>query len=72
MEDALTEITTMLHVAGIPLINNKIPDMKTIRNYWHLYGKNKLEEEILHVARAHLMQRGMTMKQGTIIDDTLN
>ena len=71
IEDALIEVPTMRRFAGIDLISDKIPDETTILSFRHLLEKNKLGKEILDVVKAHLKQRGMAMKQGTIIDDTL-
>ena len=71
MEDALIEVPTMRRFAGIDLISDKIPDETTILSFLHLLEKNKLGNEIFDVVKAHLKQRGMAMKQGTIIDATL-
>jgi len=61
----------MRRFAGIDLISDKIPDETTILSFRHLLEKNKLGKEIFDVVKAHLKQRGMAMKQGTIIDATL-
>ena len=71
MEDALIEVPTMRRFAGIDLISDRIPDETTILSFRHLLEKNKLGKEIFDVVKAHLKQRGMAMKQGTIIDATL-
>lgn len=68
MEDALIEVATIRRFAGIDLISDKIPDETTILSFRHLLEKNKLGNEIFDVVMAHLKQRGMAMKQGTIID----
>jgi len=59
MEDALIEVGTIRRFAGIDLISDRIPDETTILSFRHLLEKH------------HLKQRGMAMKQGTIIDATL-
>jgi IS5 family transposase len=71
MEDALIEVATIRRFAGIDLISDRIPDETTILSFRHLLEKNKLGKEIFDVVKAHLKQRGMAMKQGTIIDATL-
>jgi IS5 family transposase len=71
MEDALIEVPTMGRFAGIDLISDRIPDETTILSFRHLLEKNNLGKEIFDVVKAHLKQRGMAMKQGTIIDATL-
>jgi IS5 family transposase len=71
MEDALIEVATIRRFVGIDLNSDKIPDETTILSFRHLLEKNKLGKEIFDVVKAHLKQRGMAMKQGTIIDATL-
>ena len=71
MEDALMEVATMRRFAGIDLISDRIPDEATILAIRHLLEKNNLGKEIFDFVKAHLKQRGMAMKQGTIIDATL-
>jgi IS5 family transposase len=71
MEDALIEVPTMRRFAGIDLVSERIPDETTILAFRHLLEKNNLGEQIFSVVKAHLKERGMAMKQGTIIDATL-
>jgi IS5 family transposase len=79
MEEALIEVPTMRRFAGIELINDRIPDETTILTFSHLLEKHDLGEQIYCFAedfvyesvKAHLSERGMTMRQGTIIDATL-
>ena len=67
MEDALIEVPTLRSFAEIDLISDKIPDETTILSFRHLLEKNKLGKEIFDVVKAHLKQRGMAMKQCTLI-----
>jgi IS5 family transposase len=71
MEDALIEVPTMLRFAGIELVRDRIPDETTILAVRHLLEKQDLGQQIFETVKAHLNQRGMAMKQGTIIDATL-
>jgi IS5 family transposase len=71
MEDALIEVPTMRRFAGIDLVSERIPDETTILAFRHLLEKHNLGEQIFQVVRTHLKDRGMAMKQGTIIDATL-
>jgi IS5 family transposase len=71
MEDALIEVPTMRRFAGIDLISERIPDETTILAFRHLLEKHNLGEQIFQTVKAHLKDRGMAMKQGTIIDATL-
>ncbi|WP_396113805.1 transposase [Cyanobium sp. Cruz-8H5] len=62
---------TMRHFAGIDLVSERIPDETTILAFRNLLEKNNLGEQIFAAVKAHLKERGMAMKQGTIIDATL-
>ncbi|KAF0653686.1 transposase, IS5 family protein [Cyanobium sp. Copco_Reservoir_LC18] len=71
MEEALIEVPTMCRFAGIDLISDRISDETTILTFRHLLEKHRLGEQILETVKAHLSNRGMTMRQGTIVDATL-
>jgi IS5 family transposase len=71
MEEDLIEVPNMRRFAGIELISDRIPDESTILAFRHLLEKNDLGEQIFETVKAHLKQRGMAMKQGTIIDAPL-
>jgi transposase, IS5 family len=71
MEDALIEVPTMRRFAGIDMLSDRIPDETTILAFRHLLEKHNLGEQIFETVKAHLKERGMAMKQGTIIDATL-
>jgi transposase, IS5 family len=71
MEEALIEVPTMRRFAGIELISDRIPDETTILTFRHLLEKHDLGEQIFEIVKAHLSSRGMTMRQGTIVDATL-
>ena len=71
MEDALIEVATIRRFAGIDLISDRIPDETTILAFRHLLEKHDLGQKVFETVKAHLKQRGMAMKQGTIIDATL-
>jgi IS5 family transposase len=61
----------MRRFAGIELISDRIPDETTILTFRHLLEKHDLGEQIFETVKTHLSARGMTMRQGTIIDATL-
>jgi IS5 family transposase len=71
MEEALIEVPTMRRFAGIELISERIPDETTILTFCHLLKKHDLGEQIFETVKAHLSARGVTMRQGTIVDATL-
>ena len=71
MEEALIETPTMRRFAGIELISDRSPDETTILTFRHLLEKHDLGEQIFETVKAHLSERGMTMRQGTIVDAAL-
>jgi IS5 family transposase len=71
MEDALIEVPIKRRFAGIDMISDRIPDETTILSFRHLLEKNDLGQQIFETVKAHLSARGMTMRQGTIVDATL-
>ena len=71
MEEALIEVPSMRRFAGIDLISDRIPDETTILTFRHLLEKNDLGGQIFETVNTHLSARGMTMRQGTIVDATL-
>ncbi len=71
MEEALIEVTIMRRFTAIDLISDRIPDETTILTFRHLLEKHGLGEQIFATVNAHLSARGMTMRQGTIVDATL-
>jgi IS5 family transposase len=71
MEEALIEVPTMRRLASIELISDRIPDETTILPFRHLLEKQGLAEQIFDTVKALLADRGVTMRQGTIVDATL-
>jgi len=71
MEDALIDVPTMRRFAGIDMVSDRIPDETTILAFRHLLAKHNLGEQIFETVKAHLKERGMAIKQVTIIDATL-
>jgi IS5 family transposase len=71
MEEALIEVPTMRRFSGIELISDRIPDETTILTFRHLLEKHGLGEQVFETVKAHLSEKGMTMRQGTIVDATL-
>jgi len=71
MEEALIEVPTMRRFTGIDLITDGIPDETTILTFRHLLEKHGLGEQIFETVKSYLSERGMTMRQDTIVDATL-
>ncbi|EBV3304297.1 IS5 family transposase [Salmonella enterica subsp. enterica serovar Enteritidis] len=69
MEEALYETTILRHFSGLNL--QRIPDETTILNFRRLLEKNQLAGGILAVINGYLGDRGLSLRQGTIVDATL-
>ena len=69
MEEALYETTILRQFAGLSL--ERIPDETTILNFRHLLERNELAAGILGVINGYLGDRGLSLRQGTIVDATL-
>lgn len=69
MEEALYETTILRQFAGLNL--ERIPDETTILNFRRLLEKHELAAGILAVINGYLDDRGLSLRQGTIVDATL-
>ena len=69
MEEALYETTILRQFAGLNL--ESIPDETTILNFRRLLEKHELAAGILAVINGYLGDRGLSLRQGTIVDATL-
>ncbi|HEN8706917.1 IS5 family transposase [Pseudomonas asiatica] len=69
MEEALYETTILRQFAGLRL--ERIPDETTILNFRRLLEKHELAAGILAVINGCLGDRGLSLRQGTIVDATL-
>lgn len=69
MEEALYETTILRQFAGLNL--ERIPDETTILNFRRLLEKHALAAGILAVINGYLGDRGLSLRQGTIVDATL-
>ncbi|SED40253.1 IS5 family transposase [Pseudomonas anguilliseptica] len=69
MEETLYETTILRQFAGLSL--ERIPDETTILNFRRLLEKHELAAGILAVINGYLGDRGLSLRQGTIVDATL-
>ncbi|HGM7920895.1 TPA: IS5 family transposase [Pseudomonas aeruginosa] len=69
MEEALYETSILRQFAGLSL--ERIPDETTILNFRRLLEKHELAAGILAVINGYLGDRGLSLRQGTIVDATL-
>lgn len=69
MEKALYETTILCQFAGQAL--KRIPDYTTTLNFRRLLGKHQLAAGILQVINGYLQDKGLSLRQGTIVDATI-
>lgn len=70
MEEALFETALYREFAGLSSVE-RIPDRVSILRFRHLLEKHQLAPQILAVVNATLADKGLMLKQGTVVDATL-
>ena len=71
MEESLYETTILRQFAGLHLHLDRIPDETTILNFRRLLEKHELAGGILQVINGYLGDRGLLLRQGTVVDATI-
>ena len=71
MEDALYDIESLRRFSGIELGQDEVPDETTILNFRHLLERHNLTKKLFAQVRAHLAQKKLLLRQGTIVDATI-
>ncbi len=71
MEEALHDIPLYREFAHLDAGMSRMPDESTILRFRHLLEAQELGQQILALVNAQLTQRGLMLKQGTVIDATL-
>jgi IS5 family transposase len=70
-EDALYDSESMRRFAGVELSEDAIPDESTILRFRHLLEKHDLTRAIFDEIGSLLEEKGLLLKQGTIVDATI-
>ena len=70
MEEALFETALYREFAGLSSVE-RIPDRVSILRFRHLLEAHQLAPHILAVVNATLADKGLMLKQGTVVDATL-
>ena len=70
MEEALFETGLYREFAGLSSVE-RIPDRVSILRFRHLLEEHQLAPQILAVVNATLADKGLMLKQGTVVDATL-
>jgi len=71
MEEALHDIALFREFAQLDAGATRLPDESTILRFRHLLEANNLASQILATVNANLIERGLLLKAGTVIDATL-
>lgn len=70
-EEAVYDSESMRRFAGIELGEDTVPDESTILRFRHLLEEHQLTKVIFQETRALLEEKGLLVKQGTIVDATI-
>ncbi|WP_018405441.1 transposase [Marinobacter gelidimuriae] len=68
MEDALYEIKSMRHSAGLKLA--RLPDETTILKFRHFLERHGLGKVLFKEVNKHMEKNGLMLREGSIVDAT--
>ncbi|WP_150119101.1 IS5 family transposase [Massilia sp. NR 4-1] len=71
VEDAIYDSQAIRGFVGIDLTHESAPDATTLLKFRRLLEKNNLTRRIFNEINGHLASKGLTMREGTIVDATL-
>jgi len=71
LEDALYDSQAMREFIGIDLGRENVPDATTLLKFRRLLEQHDLTAAMLAEVNAHLTERGLLMRQGTVVDATI-
>ena len=71
LEDALYDSQALRRFAGIELNRDPIPDATTVLHFRHWLERHDLTKRLFDEVSAMLEERGLLMRQGTIVDATI-
>jgi IS5 family transposase len=71
LEDALYDSQALRSFAGIELNSDPVPDATTVLHFRHWLEAHKLTEALFAEVSALLAERGLLLRQGTIVDATI-
>lgn len=71
LEDALYDSQAMREFVGIDLGRENVPDATTLLKFRRLLEQHELTARILAEVNAHLSERGLLMRRGTVVDATI-
>lgn len=71
LEDAIYDSQAMRDFVGIDLSIESVPDATTLLRFRHLLERHSLTQRIFEEINATLAERGLFMREGTIVDATI-
>lgn len=71
LEDALYDSQALRDFVGIDLSRESVPDATTLLKFRRLLVENRLTRSLFEEINAHLAERGLLMRAGTIVDATI-
>ena len=71
MEEALHDLPMLRDFAGLDAGEDAMPDETTILKFRHLLERHRLAQALFDETAAMLAERGLLLRQGTIVDATL-
>jgi IS5 family transposase len=71
LEDAIYDSQAMRSFAGIDLSSEPVPDATTLLHFRHLLEAHALSKGIFEEVNAHLEEKKLLMREGTLVDATI-
>jgi IS5 family transposase len=71
LEDAIYDSQAMREFVGIDLSRERVPDATTLLKFRRKLEDNQLTKAIFDEVNAHLGERGLLMREGTMVDATI-
>jgi IS5 family transposase len=71
LEDAIYDSQALRDFIGIDLVAEQVPDATTLLRFRRLLEEHRLTRELLTEINAYLEEKGLLLKQGTLVDATL-
>jgi IS5 family transposase len=71
MEDAIYDSQAIRRFVGIDLSQESAPDATTLLKFRRLLEEKQLTESLFQAINARLAERGLFLREGTIVDATL-
>jgi len=71
VEDAIYDSQAFREFVGIDLARESVPDATTLLKFRRLLEEHKLTEQLFEGINTHLTERGLLLREGTMVDATI-